>query len=133
MTVGVVPPAWDEVTEEQRRRLVAVLEEFARTATANGMRPWLACIPDAHRVLHGRIRYMEPGSALARWEPRDFAGGLGRVCRELGIGFIDPYTALRREAEAGRTPYNLIADTHLNALGSRIMGDVLAEAIGRIK
>jgi hypothetical protein len=129
MTAGVSPPAWDELRDEQRTMLIAALDQWGRTARSLGMRPWVVYIPDGHRVYHGHVRYMDPDSDLARWTPRDFAGGLGTVCRDLGIQLIDPGPALRGEVEAGRSPYNLIADTHVNALGARVLGDVIADAM----
>ena len=129
MTIGVAPPAWDELRDDQREKLLNALSASVTSARALGMRPWILYIPDAHRVSHGYVRYMDPDSKFSSWKPNDFPDRLGRACRELGAEFIDPYPALRREVEAGRSPYNLIADTHVNALGARVIADVIADAM----
>jgi hypothetical protein len=75
------------------------------------------------------IRYTDTDSLVARWEPGDFAVPLGNACSNLGIAFIDTLPPLRRQAEAGRVQYNLVGDTHLSREGSRLVGDVLADAL----
>jgi hypothetical protein len=93
------------------------------------MRPWIMYIPDSHRVFHGLIRYSNTNSAVAKWQPVDFAGGLGKLCADLDIRFINSYPTLRREAEAGRVPYNLIGDTHFSLEGSRVVANLLADSL----
>jgi hypothetical protein len=88
------------------------------------------CIPDSRRVLHGHLRYTDTNNPLARWQWAQFGPHLAKICADLDIRFIDPLPALRREVEARRVPYNLLFDEHLSAAGSRVVADVLAEALG---
>jgi hypothetical protein len=86
-------------------------------------------MPDSHRVFQGLIRYDNTNSNIARLPLGDFSPGLQKLCAEFGILFIDPYSKLRRSAESGGIPYNLIGDTHLTAEGSAIVAGVLADAL----
>lgn len=126
----LVPASWERLPNEQQEMVVAALTEWARTARAHGMQPWVMCIPDRIRVFHGYLRCADTNHPLTRWQPEFFGPPLARICTNLNIGFIDPYPALRREMEAGMLTYNLIADGHLTVHGSRIVGEVLAANLG---
>jgi len=129
MTVYATPPVWDRLSRNKRETLVRALEDWANTAREKEMRPWVMYIPDSHRVFHGLIRYFDTNSAVAHWKPGEFAAPLGQICTNLNIRFIDTYPSLRAEAQAGRVPYNLIGDTHLSAEGSRVVAEVIANAL----
>lgn len=128
-TVYVMPSAWDGLNARRQERIGQALANWADTMHSLGMRPWVMYLPDSHRVFHGLIRYADTNSPVARWNPGDFATHLGATCTNLNVGFIDTFPALRREAEAGRVPYNLIGDTHLTLDGSRVVASVLADAL----
>ena len=133
MTVGVNPPVWDRLSRKKQELVERTMAAWAETARARGMRPWVMCLPDSHRVFHGHLRYAETNSLLALWKPGEFAPHLAKICADLNIGFFDPFPALRREVEAGRVPYNLVGDNHLNASGSHVVADVLAEALRSVR
>lgn len=132
MTVRGIAPSWDWLDERSQEAIVRALANWADTARSKGMRPWVMYLPDSHRVFHGLMRYADTNSPVAHWEPGDFAAHLGSACTNLDIAFIDSFPALRREAEAGRVPYNLIGDTHLSIEGSRVVGNLLADALKSI-
>jgi len=129
MTVYAPPPVWDHVSHTTRDNLVRALADWRDTVRTNGMRPWLMYIPDSLRVFHGLIRYTETNAQGAAWTAGDFSSHLGAACTNFGIGFINTLPALRREAEAGRIPYNLVGDTHFSRDGARIVADVLADRL----
>ena len=129
MTVGIVPPTWRLLSQKKQLLVAATMTNWARMTRGQGMRPWVMCIPDMHRVFHGHVRFADTNSALAHWVPGDFAPHLAKICAELDVRFIDPFPALRQEVEAGRVPYNLIADNHLSIEGSRVVASVLADAL----
>ena len=128
MTVFGPPPSWNRLSANRRENVQRALTNWADTVRAQGMRPWLIYMPDSQRVFHGLFRFTTTNVVNA-WTPDDFAGPLGQVCTNLGIGFINPWPALRRAAEEGAVPYNLIGDTHLSREGSKIVGEVLADAL----
>jgi hypothetical protein len=123
------PPIWNELTTRQKELVLSGMKRWAEAARAHGMRPWVMCIPDSRRVFHGHIRFMDTNSPTARWEPGEFASQLATICEQHSIRFIDAFPALRRETEAGAITYNIFRDAHLNAHGSRVVGDVLASAL----
>jgi hypothetical protein len=129
MTVGVNPPVWDRLGRTKQEAVVRAMSNWAATVRAQGLRPWVMCLPDSHRVFHGLLRYSYPDGGMARWTPGEFAPHLGQVCTNLDIRFIDPFPALRRAAESGRVPYNLVGDNHLSVEGSSIVAEVLAESL----
>ena len=129
MTVYGRAVGWDKLTIWDNYAIVYTLKSFRDTARQMGMRPWLMYIPDSHRVFHGMIHYSNTNTLVAKFQFADFAGGLGQLCAELDIKFINTYPTLRREAEAGRVPYNLIGDTHFNLEGSRVVANVLADSL----
>jgi hypothetical protein len=86
-------------------------------------------LPDSRRVFHGHIGFADTNSALALWKPGEFAQSLETVCLQAGVRFINPLPALQHAVETGKTPYNLVGDTHLNAEGSLVVANVLAEAL----
>jgi hypothetical protein len=129
MTVGVVPPTWDGLSQRKKESLVSAIANWAATARSHQMEPWLMYLPDSRRVFHGHIGFADTNSALALWKPGEFAQSLETVCLQAGVRFINPLPALQHAVETGKTPYNLVGDTHLNAEGSLVVANVLAEAL----
>jgi hypothetical protein len=128
MTLFGTPPSWKGLGSKRRERVERALEEWSRTVRHLGMRPWVMYLPDSRRVFDGLFRYTIPDPRPAR-PLDDFAGPLRAVCTSHGIGFIDPYPALRRAAESGRVPHNLLGDTHLTREGATVVADVLADSL----
>jgi lysophospholipase L1-like esterase len=87
-------------------------------------------LPAKRRVLDGRLRF-DDGShpKFADWIPGTLPQEVAALAASRGIRVVDATPALFGHARAGRLPYNSILDTHLNALGSRAVGETLAEAI----
>jgi hypothetical protein len=129
MTVYGLAPGWKNLSVWDEYEVLYALQSFGDTARQMGVRPWIMYIPDSHRVFHGLVHYSNTNSMVAKWQPVDFAGGLEKLCADLNINFINTYPTLRREAEAGRVPYNLIGDTHFNREGSRAVANVLADSL----
>jgi hypothetical protein len=125
----MLPPHWEELSIRTRESIQKSMADWAETAHAQGIQPWVMCIPDSRRVFAGHLRFVHAGDPSARWQATLFAPHLENLCSNLNIRFIDPYPALRREVEAGRTPYNLFGDLHLSVEGSRVVGEVLADAL----
>ena len=93
-------------------------------------------MPCKLRVLWGRLQFDErtPESVKAwgeTWQARQLPEFVGRVCASNEIRFLDATAALKREANAGRLPYNPVWDTHLNRLGHEVLAQVLAEGMTR--
>jgi hypothetical protein len=125
----IPPPRWEDLPKARRDLFAVAMGNWGATARAQGLRPWVMCIPDSRRVFQGRLRYSDTNSAMARWRSAEFGPPLAKICASFDIRFIDTFPALRREVEAGRAPYNLFGDVHLNAHGSRVVAQVLAEAL----
>lgn len=129
MTVYATPSSWESLGKQHRERLTNALSGWAVAARELGMQPWVLYLPDSHRVFHGLVRYTDSTGSLAQWRPGEFGPPFGGACTNLGLGFINPFIALRRAAESGGIPYNLVGDTHLSAEGSRVVARVLAESL----
>jgi hypothetical protein len=118
------------MTEDQSLALEQALSEFAAAASSLGLAPTLLYLPSNNRTYHGLLRFSERVDPQARdWVPGDLPDWVRERCKRLGIGFVDACPALREAAERGVLVYNPILDTHLNAEGSRIVGQVLAAAL----
>jgi hypothetical protein len=130
VTVKYTPPGRMQMQPEDRALLESTMREWGRSMTELGMRPWVVYMPCKRRILHGRLRFM-PGAPqwLVRWEPSDLPQYVQSICSESGIGFIDAIPPLLREVDEGRMCYNFIKDTHLNAVGSRVVADLIADAL----
>lgn len=131
MTVGVVPPTWERLSQRQQQMVAWAISNWAQTVRSQEMRPWVMVLPDSHRVFHGHLRFLDPNHAFTRWQPGELSPHLGKICSEFRVGFIDAYPALRREVEEGRMPYNLVGDNHFTAEGSRVVAALLAQALRR--
>lgn len=115
---------------EQRQLVSSFLDSWKATAAGMGMKPWLLCIPSNIRAYHGLVRYDDDADdAMKQWQPTALPEMIRKLCEEKGIAFIDGCGPLRVAAESGRLVYNPVFDTHLNAEGSRVLGEALAEAL----
>ena len=118
------------MTEDQSLALEQALSEYASAASELGLAPTLLYLPSNNRTYHGLLRFSERVDPQARdWVPGDLPDWVRERCKRLGIRFVDACPALREAAERGVLVYNPILDTHLNAEGSRIVGQVLAAAL----
>ncbi|MES2594806.1 MAG: hypothetical protein V4662_05705 [Verrucomicrobiota bacterium] len=128
VTIADAPRSSAELKPEEKAALASALDAFVSASQKHGMKPHLLYLPCKRRVLHGHLRqgddYPNPG-----WQPGDLPQYLAAECLKRGIGFIDASPTLTAAAAKGMNPYNTIYDTHFNADGHRIVGEVLAEAV----
>ena len=118
------------MTEAQRALVGQFLDAWRDAAKERGMKPWLLYIPINNRTYHGLVKLEDTVPREVReWSPTTLPDFMRAACVERGITFIDTCAALRASAEAGGLVYNPILDTHLNAAGSRIVGEVLSAAL----
>jgi hypothetical protein len=130
MHPGPLPLPPEKMPESQQEALRLALDEWAAAAKAQGAKPWLMYLPLNNRIYDGLVRFDSSVPAELRdWKPHDLPNLVERLCREREIAFIDTIAALRAAAEKGTLVYNTIYDTHLNAEGARIVGEVLADSL----
>lgn len=128
VTVADAPPASAEMTTTQSKALALSLDEYAAACTKTGMKAHLLYIPCKRRVMHGHLRhgndYPQPG-----WQMNDLPEHLQAECAKRGIIFINATPALSSAAALGKPCFNTLYDTHLDATGHQIVGEMLAKAI----
>ena len=130
VTLDYAPPdaaGWPEPVRLAQRDALA---DFARTARACGMTPWLLLMPVKLRVIHKQVRFLDSASKEVRqWKPSDLPQFIQRACEEFGIRYLDPTLALTALAQRGVLPYSHVFDTHFSKEGSHTVGDVLAQGL----
>jgi|JI6StandDraft_1071083.scaffolds.fasta_scaffold06816_4 hypothetical protein len=128
VTIADAPPSSSQMTEAEKGALATALDRFLAASQKHGMKPHLLYLPCKRRVMHGHLRhgtdYPQPD-----WQPGDLAQHLASECQKRGITFIDATPTLSSAAAAGQNTFNPIYDTHFNAEGHRLVGEVLAEAL----
>lgn len=103
----------------------------ADEARSQGLAATLVYVPVNNRVYHGLLRFRESlPSEVPVWQPHDLPRMVAELCAERGMAFVDSTPALRAAAEKGRYVHNRILDCHVNAEGSAIIGEVIADALG---
>lgn len=130
VSVNYTPPPSDQVSAVARVAMERALADWATTARALGMQPWLVYMPCKRRVLDGHLQFLDdtpPG--FAAWQPTDLPVFLKQQAEQHAIRFIDVTPALVRETRQGRLTYNGIWDTHLNRHGTSVVAQALAEAL----
>ncbi len=130
VTIADAPPRMTQLTLEERKALASALDRYLAAAQKHGMEPCLLYLPCKRRVLHGHLRqgqdYPEPN-----WEPGDLPQHVAAECQRRGIRYLDATPALRQATAQGVLTFNPIYDTHFNAEGHRIVGEVLAGGVAR--
>ncbi len=111
--------------------LEAAVAEWRRACDDLGLRAWLLYMPCKHRVLRGAGRLEVGDPALAGWRPTDLPAHVRQLCARSGVRFVDATPPLVAAARAGRMPFVALYDSHLDRLGSRIVGELLAAELGR--
>ena len=125
-----LPPDPATMNEAMREMLWGALEEWKSACDALGMKSALLYLPMQNRIYHGLMKADASVPATVRnWQPNDLPKHVAQLCAEKGIAFVDATPALRAEAERGMEVFNPILDTHLNRTGSRLVGEVLGDAI----
>lgn len=105
------------------------LERFREFGRRHGLDTWIAYMPCKARVLEGHLqRALTATDAAPRWKANGLPRWIADSCRRSGVQFLDLTPALQQSLETrGRSPFNLMLDTHLNALGSKVVGQTLAK------
>jgi len=128
VTIADAPPSSSSMTPEEKAALATGLDNFLAANQKHGTKPHLLYLPCKRRVMHGHLKqgadYPKPD-----WQPGDLPQHLATECQKRGILFIDATPALVKAATEGQNTFNTIYDTHLNAEGHRIVGEVLAESL----
>jgi hypothetical protein len=108
----------------------AGLRAMADQAKRLHLRAVLAYVPVNNRVYHGMLDFNDtlPDEVL-HWQPNALPEFIQQACREDGMEFVDTTPALREAATKGHYVHNQILDCHVNAEGSRIIGEVIATAL----
>lgn len=129
-----VPLDPETMTADQKQRLEDNLGEWATTCVKLKLKPWLLYLPANNRTYHGLVRYKDDADpVLKRWQPGSLPEHVQNLCDKHGIRFVNACPELRKAAEKGTLVYNPILDTHLNATGSRIIGELLAKHLADAK
>lgn len=128
VTIADAPPSSSSMTPEEKAALAAGLDNFLAANQKHGTKPHLLYLPCKRRVMHGHLK-QGPDYPKPDWQPGDLPQHLATECQKRGIAFIDATPALTKAAAEGKNTYNTIYDTHLNAEGHRIVGEVLAAAV----
>jgi hypothetical protein len=113
----------------ERALLQSTIQDWGRSMREKGMKPWLVYMPAKRRVMHDYLRFTDSRAFIVNWKPTDLPQYVRELCAAADVGYIDAVAPLTREIEEGRLSYNLIKDTHINALGSRVVADAIADAL----
>jgi len=105
--------------------------EIARVCAERGITPWLVFMPCKARTHHGQLEFTERAEErVSTWEPSDLPQYVQGLAAAHGLRFRDLTPILSEEARAsGELLYNSMYDMHLNARGSRLVGQVLADML----
>lgn len=121
------PPNESDLSQSTRHLIESAMQDWARIANEQGIKPWMVFMPVKRRVLHGLLEFRDNTPAkVASWSPSDLPSYLERICGEHGIEFIDVTNVLSAEAQRGVLAYNTMWDTHLNRHGCRLAAEEIA-------
>ena len=93
---------------------------------------WFVFVPCKLRVYQDLVTFAERDDVerFRSWEPFDLAGQMRELAESRGFRFHDLTPAMQRAARDERLfLYNTIYDTHLNAVGSRLVAEELAKLL----
>lgn len=118
----------ETMSPAQKEMLAQVIRDWAESVRQQGIQPWLLYIPANNRTYQGLARFDSNADPHARdWKPGSLPAYVRSLCETADVHFIDACPPLRQAAEKGVLVYNRILDTHLNAEGSRLIGELLAK------
>jgi len=129
---GIYERSYSPETEYAWSMTRALIAELKREVESTGSRfvlahaPFKATIHDEDWVQFKR----NYGVTDALWSPYRVNQELAGIAAELKIDFLNPVEALRGAANEKRVYF--AQDTHWNEHGNRVVGEVLAEHIGRL-
>ena len=129
VTLTYAPPGKSDLSKDTLQQLDYFFREYARFGRERRLTVWLAYMPSKERVLYGDLEFTNSAREVWRtWRPTDLPEAVAEIAKTYGIRFIDLTPALVDETRSsGRLVYNSILDSHLNALGSRIVAQELAQ------
>ncbi len=130
MSDAWLPPDPTRLTVRQQECIERALSEMKQSATAAGMKPWLVFLPACNRLYAGRLRFTDATPPAARkWERNTLPEFIASLCAKHGLALIDATAPLQAAIDAGRMVYNPVRDFHLNAEGSRVVGEAMAVGV----
>ncbi len=130
VTVSYAVPNAAELDGETQTAVRAALADYAESATAHQLRPWLVYMPCKRRALH--VRLDSPSDAdgyLADWRPSDLPGWVGQICEDQEIRFLDLTPLFVERTARGQLTFNHVWDTHLNRDGALLVAQSISEAM----
>ncbi len=109
------------------------LREGAELLSSRGIQLLVICIPMKIRVMgHAtKLNQLTQTELGDNWDPpaeQTLAGHLQQLCKTLNVPFVDTTPHLRKHAEQGEIVY-LPFDTHMSALGHKIVTKLLVESL----
>ena len=128
ITLYHTPPGKIELPSDMIMKLNYFFRDFSVFAREKEVTPWLVFMPCKRRVLHGFIQFNNNVDLkMKNWLPSDLPDLISGLSENYGINFIDLTFALVRETEVkGTLLYNSIYDSHINALGSKVIAEEIA-------
>lgn len=134
VTLGAVTQEKSWLLHETRNHLKYFFREYGDFKKGHGwITAWLAFLPVKRSVLYDHIEFPpDTRVELKSPQPTGLTKILSGYCEEYGIRFIDLTPALISETNRSKQLlYNSLHDTHLNSLGSLIVGHELARNLSR--
>jgi hypothetical protein len=132
VTISQVAPQVVDLGPSLRDQIDHFFRRYQDFGERHGVATWLAYMPCKGRVLHGRLT-VKPSDRdeIALWKPTDLPELIAQLCKRYNIGFVDLTPSLVAAVQKhGRSPYNPMWDTHLNALGAAVVGEEFARRLG---
>lgn len=131
VTVNYAPREM-QVGYQRWELMIEALDSWVAICQDHDLQPWLLYLPCKHRVLHPFLRVDSTAHPMLRaWQPGPLPDQLSRLCEERQLKFVNATPALRQSVAAGQLPYNTVFDTHLNAAGSRLVGELMIEQVAK--
>ncbi len=122
-----IPPGRDQISKATMHQLDFFFRQYHDFGSTRQITLWLAYMPCKLRVIHGQVEFTARApEKLKNWQPTDLPEVISEMCKQYEIKFIDLTPALIRETSRNQQLlYNSLYDTHLNSLGSRVVGQEL--------
>ncbi|HKS29836.1 MAG TPA: hypothetical protein VJS44_18580 [Pyrinomonadaceae bacterium] len=132
VTLEHTPPGRGQLTPKQIELLDAALRQYAETARASGLTPWLVFMPSKIRAQYCCLRFTESTQPrFFNWRPTDLPELVEELSKKNGLRFINVTPALLKAASEGVLTFNPLWDTHLNREGSQVVAGAIAEELRR--
>lgn len=110
--------------------MAEVVQRWSARCREDHVDAWILYMPCKHRVLRPLLQFDQAAHPLLRrWIPNRLPTQLQSLCKLHEVGFLDATPVLVDMANHGRLPFNTVYDTHLNRMGSRAVGLLLAEQL----